>query len=602
MTSPFLSENEYKEINVAYYSPIGPRDVQIIHNIAENAIKARLGRKINIHIVGEGYRQWTIDFTKFAPHVRFVYTGRLNEDNAASYLKAKADIVVAQRNYAAFAASVGLPVAVPAIRGQSITYNWIFEIKRKEFRAILNDIYTYNKKESISLECLNYYEANNATLVYEDKPAVKEEIKKKGLKELLVKLIARYKNHLKKRAFLKVQRSYKRKVRAIRKKYREEGKIKVGFIVLFKSVFPTRPVFEKMMSDPCFDPYIIVAPNVSRTMRYQRNLFMDTYTSLRESYGDRVIAGYDVEQNRYLELKDEYSILFFCNPYKHLVHPYHEIEYFLKKNTLPIYASYGFAALAFWNEVIATDFYSYLWKACIETPANLKHLKKQSVIKGKNGIVTGYIKADGLADVIPSERERKRILICPHHTVWGWKTLNISNFLTYAELFVKLPEIFPDIDFVFRPHPLLFDNLKAHKIWTQRQIDDYMKRLLSHQNMVYDNSGDYYRQFVDSDAMIHDCGSFIGEYLYTEKPCCYMIKSKEETYNGLVPLGKMCMDQHYHAEKEQDIIDFINNVVIEGNDTLKEQRVEFVRNELKANYPHAAETLINAIKKEIKIK
>ena len=80
-----------------------------------------------------------------------------------------------------------------------------------------------------------------------------------------------------------------------------------------------------------------------------------------------------------------------------------------------------------------------------------------------------------------------------------------------------------------------------------------------------------------------------------------MIKSEEETYNGLVPLGRQCMDQYYHAKTRQDIIDFIENVVIKGNDPKKEQREAFVKNELKANYPHAADTMIN-IKKELKIK
>ena len=129
-----------------------------------------------------------------------------------------------------------------------------------------------------------------------------------------------------------------------------------------------------------------------------------------------------------------------------------------------------------------------------------------------------------------------------------------------------------------------------------------MSRLLENSNMTYDTSGDYFDKFVNSDAMIHDCGSFIGEYLYTEKPCCYMMKSKEATYNGLVPFGQRCMDQYYYAFEEKDIIDFIQNVVLNGDDPKKEQRVSFVEKELKVNYPHAADVLISNIKKSIGIK
>ncbi len=268
---------------------------------------------------------------------------------------------------------------------------------------------------------------------------------------------------------------------------------------------------------------------------------------------------------------------------------------------MPIYSSYGFAALKFWDEVIATDFYNYLWKACVETESNYKHLKETEIIKGKNGVVTGYIKMDKLASITPTPKQRKMIMICPHHTVWGWKTLNISNFLTYAEFFVELPTLFPQIDFVFRPHPLLVANLKAHNIWTQQQIDKYFERLLANNNMTYDKSSEYFQQFVDSDAMIHDCGSFIGEYLYTKKPCCYMLKSEEAVKETLVPLGQACMSNYYHAFCKEDIINFIQDVVINENDTMKDARTKFVENELMVNYPNTSQFFLDMIKEELKI-
>lgn len=404
------------------------------------------------------------------------------------------------------------------------------------------------------------------------------------------------------RKYYKVNRSYRRKIKLIRRRIAEGKKIKVAYIVVFNSVFPVRPVFENMLNDAVFDPYIIVAPNVSRTYKYMIDTYKEALSALTEQYGDRVIGGYDIETDDYLELKDDYAILFFCNPYKHLVNPLHHVEYFLNKNCLPIYSSYGFAALKFFDEVIATDFYNYMWKACVETSLNLEYLKAHEKIQGRNGVITGYIKMDKYASVKRSNNIRKRILICPHHTVWGWKTLNISNFLKYSELFIKLPEIFSDIDFVFRPHPLLFPNLKAHGIWTEYEIEGYMTRLLSHSNMTYDKSGDYMQQFADSDAMIHDCGSFIGEYLYTEKPCCYMMKSLQETMDNLIPLGQVCMQHYYHAFKEDDIINFIKDVVINGEDPKKENRVNFVERELKINYPNAAKFVCDMIKRELRVK
>lgn len=401
--------------------------------------------------------------------------------------------------------------------------------------------------------------------------------------------------------FKAVQKHYREVECTIKSIYEKNGVIKVAYIIVFNSVFPCRPVFEEMCKDPAFDPYIIVAPNISGTYKYLLDTYTETFDALSEQYGGRVINGYDCDSDEYLELKDDYNIIFFCNPYKTMVNPYHEVEYFLDKNVLPMYVSYGFAALKFFDEIVSYDFYNYMWKNTVETQLNLEYIQKTQKLKGKNCIVTGYIKMDKLALATPSVRHRKCILICPHHTVGSYKQLHISNFLTYAELFVELPRMFPDIDFVFRPHPLLFHNLVAYNIWHENQIKHYMERLLSSPNMVYDNSGDYMQKFVDSDAMIHDCGSFIGEYLYTEKPCCYMMRSLDQTMDGLLPLGQKCMDNYYHAFSEKDIISFIQDVVIDGKDPLKEQRESFAENEIKVNYPHAARYVCDMIKEELKI-
>ena len=47
-----------------------------------------------------------------------------------------------------------------------------------------------------------------------------------------------------------------------------------------------------------------------------------------------------------------------------------------------------------------------------------------------------YLKMDELSKVEIVKRDRKKIIICPHHTVMGWDALDISNFLRYSELFV----------------------------------------------------------------------------------------------------------------------------------------------------------------------
>lgn len=161
--------------------------------------------------------------------------------------------------------------------------------------------------------------------------------------------------------------------------------------------------------------------------------------------------------------------------------------------------------------------------------------------------------------------------------------------------------MWPEIDFVFRPHPLLFFNLTSNRLWTQKQVDQYIATIQSFPNASYDNSGDYFELFANSDAMIHDCSSFIGEYLFTEKPCCYMLKSPAQIEDVFLPMGVNCMKHYYKAYSKEDIIYFIDDVVVRGNDPLKAGREEFSRKELKFNYPHSSQMVLDMIKNTLEI-
>ncbi len=680
------------EINIGWLGPISSTALDCIIRMSEDLyecyypkkteedVEPEFPVKINFHIIGLGSVMWNMDFPKYSPLIRYVYTGNLDDNLTEDYIRENIDLIAGYGINATKAAMCGVPTIIPAIDDEpkrplrKYVYfydakHYILCWKKKELHELRNTSYTLvhiieqlsdeKQREEIAEKCRKCAEekysydanvkkllaiANSSSLTVEkclDEPSIhgileqleeyraktgntnasysdyydylhpkkitEEEIaqkkeeekaeKKRKIKQTIKKIIP---NSILYPKFYKIQRGYKRKERKIHKLYKKNGKIKVGFIVVFNSVFPERPVFEKMLEDDVLDPYIIIAPNVSRTYQYQLDTYYEAFDNLSAEYPGRVVGGYDEKNDEYLELKDEYSVIFFANPYKHMVHPFHEIEYFLDKNVLTLYANYGLAVVKFWEEVIATDFYNYLWKVCIETPGNMEYLKSKEKIKGKNGIVTGCLKMDKLASQKPSpDKKRKMIMICPHHTVWGWKSLNISNFLDYYKFFIELPKMYPEIDFVFRPHPLLFANLKAHKIWTQNQVDEYLEEMLKSDNIIYDTTGDYHEVFANSDAMIHDCASFTGEYLYTEKPCCYMLKKGVELSDNYIPLGEKCLENYYHAYSQEDICRFIEDVVINGNDPLKEQRVSFARNELKVNYPHTSEYIIDIIKKKL---
>ena len=164
---------------------------------------------------------------------------------------------------------------------------------------------------------------------------------------------------------------------------------------------------------------------------------------------------------------------------------------------------------------------------------------------------------------------------------------------------MELPNIFTEVDFVFRPHPLLFVTLKSDKFWGEEKVSSYIEKLESFPNCKYCSGGDYIKTFVDSDALIHDCASYSAEYLYTGNPVCYIHKEDNRTRKQFTELGNKCLDVHYSAYSRDDILNFIQKVVIEGQDIQKETRKNFADNVLKVNYPNASSYIIEYIKKQI---
>lgn len=396
--------------------------------------------------------------------------------------------------------------------------------------------------------------------------------------------------HLNRKKYQNVHDHYGQVVQKLREKAKEGNKLRAAFLVLYTTTFPSYPIYKIMSEDSRFETRLIAIPDVQRGIKHLRETYIKTLGELKEISGE-VIEGYDMALDRYLDIGDDFDLVFFNNPYKGMVNPVHSVEHFLCMDVLTFYVNYGFFTLKYGRNIVKQDFYNYVWKVFIDSNENFLDLKKEQFIRGKNAVVSGYIKMDDMANANIEQKERKRILICPHHTVSGWtgsRMLALSNFLKYSEVILELPEKYPELDFVFRPHPLLFYNLVSAQIWTEEEKDQYIEKLNNFSNMMYDTCGDYLETFANSDAMIHDCGSFTAEYLFTEKPCCYLLKDESEIKEEFLPMGQECLKHYYKAFNKEDIYRFIEDVVIHEIDPLKEKRSRFSKEKLKFNYPNSA--------------
>ena len=401
------------------------------------------------------------------------------------------------------------------------------------------------------------------------------------------------------------QASFPAKIEAIRRERVGRGlPVRALFLVSSASMFPARPLFDAMLRDPGFDARLLVVPD----LRWRGRDPEDARRACREELGavypaDRLLEAAPDEFGLWPDSIGDFGADVVCypSPYDLSCFRYNP-HWAVGRPFLPIHVNYGFYRSVYDREVMAGQNYAYFWKAFFECGATAKEYAEHSIPKGANAEVVGYVKMDALAAAKPWPRngDRKRVLIAPHHSVEGGAndTLALSNFQRYADYFLALPERHPEIDFVFRPHPFLFTVLSHPSKWGPEKAARWISRMKARPNVRWSDEGDYFPVFASCDACVQDCGSYLVEWFYTGKPCCYMLKDPSDIDAKFAPLGRDCLSHCYLAYDEAAIETFLRDVVAGGNDPKAAARDEF-RKTVMVNHPHAADAALACVKRAL---
>lgn len=255
-------------------------------------------------------------------------------------------------------------------------------------------------------------------------------------------------------------------------------------------------------------------------------------------------------------------------------------------------------------------FHNAAWKLFYPTQSTLEEAKELAFNKGKNVVVTGYPNADDFLSAQkidvwkPQNRKKKRIIWAPHFTIeQGISPLFYSTFLKFSTFMQNLSKRYNDeIQFAFKPHPRLFEELCKHRCWGDKKADEYYSWWNNQDNTQLD-TGDFIDLFKTSDAIIHDCGSFSIEYFYTKNPALFLSYDIDAVKKVKNEVGKAAINTHYLGKNEDDIVNFIENVVLKNNDPMKEQRdLFFNKYLLPPNGKSVAQNTMDDILKSLNIK
>lgn len=361
---------------------------------------------------------------------------------------------------------------------------------------------------------------------------------------------------------------------------RKKEAITVVFFASNVSMWHYQGLYEEMLKYPRFKPYIVLSPLNAYDPEQKKQCVLD----LREYFNRKGIdyIDYDTENMKGADVKAlQPDLLFYPQPFYTVMCKEH--SYYRFKDSLLGYYPYFFhrgTQLSFeYNE----DFHNRAWRLYYESIYQKQEAHDLASVGDYNVRVVGYPKADiyqnqNVVDVWKDQPiKKKRIIWAPHFTVNGDGWASSSNFLWMADFMLELAYKYADrIQLAFKPHPRLLSELYQHKDWGKEKADAYYERwqLLGNGQL---ETGDYTDLFMTSDAMIHDCGSFSVEYQYTQKPVMYVSQYMDKFIKTLSEFGKKIYELHYIGKTKEDIVNFIEDVVLAGNDVMMDKKKDFVK-------------------------
>ena len=370
---------------------------------------------------------------------------------------------------------------------------------------------------------------------------------------------------------------------------RRKDRIRFGFLLQELTQWKTESLYLAMRAHPRFDPVLCISPSLGYPGA--ENALMDYCKEKGYEYflldpGKTIAEQIDVDivtpEKPYLK---EMHLLHQINSNRHI--PFVVIPYYLSTIT---------------EEWVVNQRLNLLcWRQFVDNESCREAWAKMHRLKGLTYAVTGSPVMDelltpreSLPDVWNVTDGRKRIIYSPHHTIADkhWQGIGYSTFLDYCEAMLELRDKYKDsVYFVFKPHPSLRKRLSM--LWGEEKTEAYYRRW-EEPGVSHVEQGKYLALFKYSDALIHDCGSFTVEYMYTGNPVMYLVRDDSHADN-MVPYAREAFDLHDKGRCVADIERFIQGVIA-GEDPLKEKRAAFKRQYLlPPNGRPACENIIHSI-------
>ncbi len=377
---------------------------------------------------------------------------------------------------------------------------------------------------------------------------------------------------------------------------KRKDKIKILFFIYKLSMWKYDGLCKLLTKSPYFEavivPYILPENNFESNKKDSEMII--EYSKMN---GFIFREGYDFKKKCYNDISDiNPDIVVYTQPYN-LGYKYWKIENFIDR-CLFVYTPYGIA-IAKDKHLRNTLLSNISWKIFSANKIEADILIKNRINKKCNVVETGISLYDDIRDADISknpwkENGKLKIIWAPHHSIDNKYSFSSSNFEDICHFMVDIAIRYKDkIQMAFKPHPILYERLIEK--WGINRTNEYYRKWNEMEN-TFVSIGDYAELFAFSNAMIHDCSSFTGEYLIANRPVLFLCKEVNKVPSGVDnDFGKACFNCNYHGYNINDIENFID-MLIRNEDPMKDKRSDFVNKYLTPpNNCSTAENMMNEL-------
>lgn len=299
--------------------------------------------------------------------------------------------------------------------------------------------------------------------------------------------------------------------------------IRVGFIVQVPGIWDKQvDIYNEMKCRNNIETILLVVPEIGRENSNIADVYKNNYFVTKYPEAIKVLD----EKGEVLNLEElQLDYVFYPRPYDGYLPKEIRCKNVMK-HARCCYVPYGFTAADVFNDGnIENEFFNYTYICFMDSKymQNLLYKKYKKACDKRNRHIEylGYPALERYLKM-PLRDSIKTITWTPR---WSYdEKMGGSNFLEYKNRFVLMCEKIPkDIKIIFRPHPLMFDELIKKGLMTEAEKERFLIELAL-RNIEMDVISPINEVLDKTDILVSDFSTIIGTFFLTGRPIIYCDK------------------------------------------------------------------------------